>query len=416
MLLRTKLVLLFIFGIISGAVSQGITWQDTLTKKLDSIWRQGYIAGFGVSIYSADSLYYMRGFGYADRESGRPYSPYTVQKIASLSKLVLGVAVMKSLQMGLFSLSDPADKYLPFKLVNPRAGNARIKIIHLVTHTSGIKQSPYDYRALYFPTKIRAPEGRRSLEWLAFDFLRKVLNANEYYTLEDYVVNVLSPNGKWYDPYLCFDDTPPGTKRIYSNIGASVAGLVIQRASGMDYTTFVHKYILDVLGLKQTMFDFEARSLPDSMKASLYHFGFKIPNDYVLLIPPAGGLESSVADFTRFMQKMIEGYEQGNEILPQKYYEMMLKQYFNNNFYQGIFWRVLWDGRAGHRGDIAGATTFAYFYKQYGTGYILFTNSAGSRCAEHEYHQILSVLERYTKRIGQARQAGESCGQKQERE
>ncbi len=395
-----KKILVFLFLFFSpGLFAQ--SWQDTLSAKLDSIWSNGQITGFGVSLYSADTVYFMRGFGYADRQTHRPYTPQTIQKVASVSKLVLAVATLKAVEKGLFSLYDPADEYLPFPLFNPWFPHDTIRIWHLVTHTSGLRQSVFDYKALYFPTKLRLKVNIPNFwERQIYKLSARVLNNNVKMELQPFLTRIFSPKGKWYLPQLNFHKCRPGTKRYYSNIGASLVGLIIQRTSGMSYPAFVRKYVLQPYHLQHTGFDFEFRGIPDTLKSHLYHFGVEVPNDYLLLITPAGGLESNVEDFTAFMQHVMKSTSVYDSILSTVSYQMMIKRYYDPNLYQGIFWRVWWDGRAGHRGDLAGATTFAYFYKEYGTGYILFSNTAGGKSVESELHDITRLLEHYALVLG----------------
>ncbi len=391
-----KLAASIIIILLPGFVlSQSLS--DSLDHKLESLWRRGKVVGFGVAVYSADSVFFMKGYGYADRETRRPYTPQTIQKIASVSKLVLGVALMKAQEMNLLSLNDDINKYLHFKLVNPWAIDSKITILHLATHTSGMKKSIFDYKALFFPHHLPVKvKIKFSMKKLVYQILAMVINHNKYMSMQDFLYKVYSPRGSWYFPFLNFVYTRPGQCWIYNNDDASFVGLAISKASGMPYSKFVHKHIFEPLGMTSTGFDFEMHSQPDSLRSSLYHFGVKIPNDYILILSPAGGIESSVADFTRFMQATIKGYNNGNKLLSKQSYNFMLKRHFKKILYQGIFWRIVYPQMAGHRGDIAGATTFAFFDKDRSIGYILFANSAGSRAIEQELKQITNILWQYS--------------------
>ena len=69
----------------------------------------------------------------------------------------------------------------------------------------------------------------------------------------------------------------------------------------------------------------------------------------------------------------------------------MLSRHFNPEFNQGIFWRYMYN-IVGHRGDILGATSFAYFDKNLDMGFIVFANSAGGKDIEKELNQITNLL------------------------
>ncbi len=392
--MKKLIAIILLFVAIAGRAQ---SLSDLLNNKLKTIWQKGNVVGFGVSIYSADTIYFVRGYGYSDLASMRPYTPHTVQKIASVSKLVLGVALMKAQEMNLLSLNDNINKFIDFRLINPRIKESNMSIYYLATHTSGIKKSIFDYKALYFPHPLPTHVKIKSLiKKITYLFLANLFNKNKYLKLRDFLYRIYSPGGKWYFPVLNFIKRRPGKCWIYNNDDASFIGLAISKASGMPYARFVHKYIFTPLGMHNTAFDFEKDKIPDSLKSSLYHFGVKIPNDYILLLTPAGGIESSVDDFTKFMQASIRGYREGNQILSKESYDFMLRRHIYKSFNQGILWRYMYNNMVGHRGDIAGATTFAYFDKKLGVGFILFANSAGGKDIEKELRQLTNLLWLYT--------------------
>jgi CubicO group peptidase (beta-lactamase class C family) len=304
---------------------------------------------------------------------------------------------MKAKELNLLKLSDDINKYLPFKLDNPRIKGEKITILNLATHTAGLKKSVFDLKALYFPTNLpRKPHLKFGLKWIVYKIARLFYKKNSYLSLEQYLYKYYGPGAKWYYKWFTFNKTLPGKKWEYSNAGASFVALAIEKASGIKYYNFVRKYILDTLGMKYTKFDFE-QNKDTIRKSSLYHFGTKIPNDYKLILYPAGGVESNVYDFTHFMQKVIEGYKYGNCLLTKESFRYMLNCETKPFLNQGILWRIQYNKIVGHRGDIAGATTFAYFNKDTGIGYILFCNSAGTSKIEKQCQKILKLLKNFAK-------------------
>lgn len=108
--------------------------REALTDQLDSIQQNGKIPGFAVSIANADGTIYAKGFGYADVKSETPYTEHTIQPIASVSKTLIGIALMKAREMGKLKLDDPILQYLPFKVSNPNHPEQVITIRHLAVH------------------------------------------------------------------------------------------------------------------------------------------------------------------------------------------------------------------------------------------------------------------------------------------
>ncbi len=392
---------LFFLGltILFNTSLQAQSVKDSITNELQKVNEQSSLNGFGVAIYSKDAVIYEKGFGYSDSESKIPYKVNTVQKIASISKTLLGVALMKARSMGLLELEDDINDYLTFPLRNPYFPTSKITIEHLATHTSGINTSKHDMDALYFPTPI-APVYKKmpfGIKRILYKRLIKSLNNNQEMSMTDFLNEIYNSSGKWYRKRN-FEKTEPGSNRIYSNNGAAFLALVIEKVSGMKYYDYIKKYILDPLKMADTRFDFEPVRSKTNEQASLYHAGIKVPNDYRLITYPAGGLVSSVADFSRYMSAMVKGYKEGNSILSHEEYQMMMGKQIKSNFNQGILWQV-YDESIGHEGDIAGVSSYAYFNRMTGIGYVLFCNTAAIEGMDETIQKIINVLESYSEKL-----------------
>ena len=93
---------------------QFITLTDSLTDALQKIHEQGLINGFSVAIVKDSAILYSKGFGQADIVAHRPYTKNTVQNIASISKTLIGISLLKAQELGKLKLDDPINNYLPF--------------------------------------------------------------------------------------------------------------------------------------------------------------------------------------------------------------------------------------------------------------------------------------------------------------
>ena len=100
-------------------ISHRVHLNDTLTnamseqpelQPMDSIMRRYLkrweINGAQLAIMRHDSLIYARGFGFADKDKGVPMEPSHILRMASCSKLVTAVGIMKLRDMGKIKLSD----------------------------------------------------------------------------------------------------------------------------------------------------------------------------------------------------------------------------------------------------------------------------------------------------------------------
>ena len=82
--------------------------RDTLSRFVSS----GQIAGCAAKIMRNDDVCFEGCFGYADIEKKIPVSDQTIFPIASMSKVITVVGIMRLYEQGLFKLWDPVSEYL----------------------------------------------------------------------------------------------------------------------------------------------------------------------------------------------------------------------------------------------------------------------------------------------------------------
>lgn len=155
---------------------------------------------------------FRKAYGLANVQLNVPNKPEYVFAIASMTKQFTSVCILQLVQQGKLSLRDDIRKYLPEYNTHGRL----ITIEHLLTHTSGIPNSEskpgYDQRVVLEQSRE---------EMLAF-----VMN----------------------DPLL-FE---PGSDCSYNDFGYYLAGLIVERVSGMRYNEYLQKNIFQPCGMKST--------------------------------------------------------------------------------------------------------------------------------------------------------------------
>ncbi len=367
-------------------------YQDSLTITLNKLADKNSIVGFAVAIVTPDSVIYSKGFGFADQEKHIPYTINTIQPVASVSKTLIGVSLMKAQEMGKLNLDDDINKYLTFKITNPYCPNEKITIRHLATHTSGLKDTRHYEKSYIFQDKI--PPIYKKLPWgirrIMFKQYVKRYNGNEKIPLNDFLSNIYQPEGIWYKKSN-FHKTAPGKRYAYSNNGATLTALIIERATGLKYSDFVNKTISEPLQMNSS--GWTSDELSDKEKSALYVMGCKIPH-YELITYPDGGFTSCVSEFSNYLMAMIQGYEGRNNILNASSYHELMTPQINPKFKSGIFWEAGLKN-VGHSGEDPGVLTFVYFNKENLTGYILFANTSNTRNISKEISQIAGTLNRY---------------------
>lgn len=166
--------------------------QDSLTMELASVLRQGHCNGFGVAIVSPQGVRYQHGFDFADVQARKAYDIHTAQPVASVSKTVVGLTLLKAQELGLLHLDNPVNKYLPFPVVNPAFTDVPITLRHLATHTSGIRNNDF-----YLSKNYYLQPGQDVQRPLAFENMQTFMPADSAVSLAMFLHKVLTPTGKW---------------------------------------------------------------------------------------------------------------------------------------------------------------------------------------------------------------------------
>ena len=261
--------------------------------------RKYAIPGGAVAVLRDGKLIYARGFGYADVENKTPVQPDALFRIASVSKPITGVAIMKLVEEGKLKLDDRVAPFIadltPAQgaIVDPRW--EQITIRQLLNHTGGWDRDK--------------PNG-------GFDpMFRPAIAAG--------AVNAPAPaSAETIIRYMKGMplDFNPGEKHVYSNFGYAILGRVIERLSGVPYEEYVRARVLQPVGANRTRLG-KTRigdALADEVKYYWPEMGLNAPlvpsvfpgegmvpinygGFYIEAMDSHGGWVSSTVDLLRFM-------------------------------------------------------------------------------------------------------------------
>ncbi len=382
--------------------------QDSLTADLEALRSQGHFNGFGAAIVSRQGILYQHGFGFADVQARKVYDVHTVQSIASVSKTVVGMALLKAQELGQLNLDDPINKYLPFKVVNPNFPEVPITLRHLATHTSSIRDNDFYLSKNYYLKPGQNVAGMP----LAFEDEQTFIPADSAVSLPVFLQNVLTPAGKWYQP-KGFLTRRPGELYEYSNVGTALAAYVVELASKQPFSDFTAQYITGPLRMKDSGWRFA------DIAFSRYSRLYKSPTVplpyYGLTTYPDGGFITSVADLSKYLRELIRGYQgQGTVLRPASYRELFRPQLAASNFEErnernpysesynvGILMGFGYTGYIGHTGGDPGVVALLFFDPKSGIGRLLLLNtSLSTKAGEATMYKIWNTLEKYQHRIG----------------
>ena len=265
--------------------------------------------------------------GVRDLLNGEPITQESIYRIYSMSKPITGVAMMMLLEQGAFSLDDPVAKFIPefegLKVVKSYdlEGNIELEplerqptIRELMSHTAG-----FGY-------------GLRGADPSNVQFRKKgVLASPDLQSLVDRVATI---------PLM----HQPGTAWAYS-VSVDLQGAIIERISGMSLGEFFQSKIFKPLGMVDTAFYVPAEKAERLADVFAYHpvtknfqtLPFAEPQFNVLgdisyrketrgMESGGGGLVSTMADYARFCQMMLNGGElNGARILSKQSIDLMVK-------------------------------------------------------------------------------------------
>ncbi len=212
---------------ISGAAVPGMGIYD---QAIPALMRKYAIPGGAVAVLRDGKLIYARGFGYADVENKTPVQPDALFRIASVSKPITGVAIMKLVEEGKLELDDRVAPFIAHltpaqgATVDPRW--EQITIRQLLNHTAGWdRDKPGGFDPMFRPAIAAA-----------------AVNAPAPASAET-VIRYMKGMPLDFDP---------GEKHVYSNFGYAILGRVIERLSGMPYEEYVRARVLQPVGAQRT--------------------------------------------------------------------------------------------------------------------------------------------------------------------
>lgn len=99
--------------VLPAAVGLAQDRLDRITRHLRDDVERGYLAGAIGVVARRGRIAYWETVGLADKESGAPLRDDAIFRIYSMTKPIVGVALMTLYEEGKFSLGDPVKKHLP---------------------------------------------------------------------------------------------------------------------------------------------------------------------------------------------------------------------------------------------------------------------------------------------------------------
>jgi CubicO group peptidase (beta-lactamase class C family) len=280
------------------------------------------VASVSIALVRDDEIVWTAAYGYANYRMKTPATPETIYVTGSTFKAVTATAILQLVEQGKCKLDDPVNKFLGDAQIDDDEENP-VTFRHILSHTSGL-----------------TPGARTVAVW------SRTLPAS----LEEFTAGLSSIR-------------PVEEKYEYNNFAYGMAGLLVEKISGMSYEDYVVKNILKPLGVKtRHPVEPDARMV-ERMALPYVTTSSEKPHPVRQTrfdVFPAGDIYLTAEDMARFLAAHLnEGKFQGARILDKKSArEAHRKQFFD----YGLGWQISEseDGHAiiEHGGSVSGFITY----------------------------------------------------------
>lgn len=363
---------------------------DSLDSILTTISKESIIPGFVATINQGNRTIYSKGFGYSDLANEQKFTTQTIHTLASVSKTVVGIAIMKLVEDGKLKLDDPINDYLPYSITSPHFPEKPITIRHLVTHTSSLNDD-------YDEGEKRPSELKEQPKYSLDEMPEEMIGDIHYWDgtflpLEEYINRIFTPTGMWYAKSN-FSNFEPGKKYEYSNEGTNLAGLIVEQISGISFSEFTQKHVFQPLNMTNTYWEYTDLKSTVSKWYTVYEvdstsqlFEFPRANESG---QPCGDLKSNANDLSKYMIEITNGFNGIGKILNPESYQTLLNPQQNRDIFEetddyalnddydvGVFWAISQPGYRLHKGGSIGVLSLLYFNPNNDISVISFCNLA----------------------------------------
>lgn len=350
--------ILFLF-IVSTCLETNTYAQKLSSKTVDKIVNKTMdtfnVPGLALAIIKDGKIIHNKGYGYRSLESKEKVDAHTLFAIASNSKAFTTAALCILMEDNKLYLNDKVKKYIPeFKLYNSFVSE-EFTITDLLTHRSGLGLGAGDL--MIFPT-------------------------NNKFTKEEIIHNL-----RFLKARSSFR-----TKYDYDNLLYIVAGEIIERVSGLSWSEYIKKKILDPLEMTESAPSYN--HLKDTSNIAIPYVPMngkliKTSRSFNTNINPAGGIYSNTAELSKWVITQLQhGKYEGKKIFTNASSNQMWAShtirrpnpmpFFKSNFNSyGLGWEVQdINGykQVSHTGGLTGMVSQVVMIPELSLGIIILTN------------------------------------------
>jgi CubicO group peptidase (beta-lactamase class C family) len=261
--LNVKLTLfcLVCFSSIKAQVSNKNIWAD-YDAYVEQRMQEWNIPGMAIVIVKGDSTMFTNTYGYSDVQNKIKVSSHTLFAIGSCTKYFTVSALSLLADEKKIDFDRPVISYYPQLKLSDSILRNELILKDILSHRTGLERGDY----MWYGAKYSKQEVVDRLQYL-----------NKMAPLRD--------------------------QFIYNNMMYSLAGLVLEKQSGMQYEKFIVKKLLTPLHMLNTVFEISAVTSDYARPYSYTNNMFKqLAQPLTSGIEPAGALWSDIDDMTKWIK------------------------------------------------------------------------------------------------------------------
>ena len=279
----------------------------TIDTALKGLVDNQTIVGASALVFQNDKEVYFGAFGLADRENNKPMARDTIVQIFSMTKPIVGVALMQLFERGKFQLDDPLENYLPeFATLKVYAGldaagqpkyeapKRKVTIRDVTRHTAGLTAGGGDTTAV--------------------GALYKEIDPRAFTNTLPEVMQKLAQVPLAYQP---------GTRWLYAD-SVDIQAALVQKISGLPFDEFLKLHIFKPLGMTTARYTILPTDPDRPQLAAVYtrnedgsftrqvdEEAYKFNSQSWPLKPGSFGLVATIDDYMKFARMLAGGGKLG---------------------------------------------------------------------------------------------------------
>jgi CubicO group peptidase (beta-lactamase class C family) len=281
--------------------------KTVLSGLIEKIVRDKGVPSISIALVRGDSIVWKAAFGYVNVRTKTPATPEALYNAASTFKAVTATSLMQLAEQGKFKLDHPVNRYLGEFPIRDRIQSEKpVTFTHVLSHWSGLTSWPRRGEAA----------------------MKSIWGRDMPKTLEQIVPELYSISA-------------PEAKFEYNNYGYGLAGLLLEKISGVEYEKYVCDHVLKPLGITTPHPIYPSPEMVEMMALP-----YDAASDGKQPRPapqvrtdayPAGNAYLTAEDMARFLAAHVNGgVFQGKRILSEASVRQMHEPRFGGNYAFGF--------------------------------------------------------------------------------